>query len=281
MNSLVPPRLASCLPARRGHALARCGGSLFAALVVAGSLAAQTPSLVPARLDTRRAQATRTELEASLAQIDTILASPGFSSRIREAKRREAMLIRERLTDGDLQVGDQLIITVQNETAFSGTFIIGAGRVLSLPGTADIPLRGILRSEAQDYLTEQLRRYVRDPSVRVQTLIRMTILGAVGKQGFYQVPADVQVSDAIMLAGGPQGTADPNRTVVRRAGTVILPQDEIAAAIIDGRTLDQLNLRAGDEIRVDEKQVTRRNTLSILGVFSLATSVVYFLTRIF
>ncbi|HEX9893799.1 MAG TPA: hypothetical protein VGA78_07730, partial [Gemmatimonadales bacterium] len=43
---------------------------------------AQTPPVTEARLDTRRAQASRRELEASLAQIDTILKSPGYSSRI-------------------------------------------------------------------------------------------------------------------------------------------------------------------------------------------------------
>jgi len=243
--------------------------------------AAQTPPVPEAKLDTRRAQATRQELQASLLRTDSILGSPGYSSRIRDAKKREGVLIRDRLTEGDLQVGDQVILTVQGEQAFTGIFLVGAGRVLSLPGTPDIPLRGILRSEAQDYITEQLKRYVRDPSVRVQTLIRMSILGAVGKQGFYQVPADLLVSDAIMLAGGPAGSADPNRTIVRRSGNMLLTQEEVREAIVRGTTLDQLNLRAGDEMVVDAKQVQRRSTISVLTVLSLATTVVYLLTRIF
>jgi polysaccharide export outer membrane protein len=125
------------------------------------------------------------------------------------AKRREGQLIRERLTEGDLQVGDQVAITVLNEAALSGTFAIGAGRVLTLPGLPDIPVRGILRSETEDYLTGQLKRFVRDPSVRVLTSIRMSIMGAVGRPGFYQVPADVLVSDAIMLAAGRPARLTP------------------------------------------------------------------------
>jgi len=243
--------------------------------------AAQTPPVAEARLDMRRAQATRVELQASLIQIDSILQSPGYSSRIREAKRREAQLIRERLTEGDLQVGDQVAITVLNEAQLSGTFAIGSGRVLTIPGLPDIPVRGILRSETEDYLTEQLKRFVRDPSVRVLTSIRMSIMGAVGKPGFYQVPADVLVSDAIMLAGGPAGAADPNRTVIKRSGNVLFSQEEIRDALVRGTTLDQLNLRAGDEMVVDQTQVQRRSTVSILTVIGLVTTITYLVVQIF
>jgi polysaccharide export outer membrane protein len=230
----------------------------------------------------RRAQATRAELEVSLAEIDTILASPGYSSRIRDAKRREGMMIRERLLEGDLQVGDQIALVVQGEPQFTDTLTVGPGRVISLPGVPDIALRGILRSEAQEHLTVELRKYVRDPSVRVQALIRMSVRGAVGNPGFYQVPAELLVSDAIMLAGGPSGMADPNKTEVRRAGSVLLTESEIQEAIIRGSTLDQLNLRAGDELIVDTKQVaqSRGGGISVFTVLSAATTVVFMLTRI-
>jgi protein involved in polysaccharide export with SLBB domain len=250
-------------------------------LVLSFPLAAQTPPVQEARLDTRRAQASRTELEASLGAIDTILASPGYSSRIREAKRREAELIRERLTEGDLQVGDQLALTVQNETTYTGTFVVQAGRMLALPGLPGIPLRGILRSEAEDYITRQLAKYIRDPSVRVVPSIRLAVLGSVGKQGYYQVPADLLISDAIMAAGGPTGAANPNQSQVIRSSTPILTQTDVAEAIVRGATLDQLNLRAGDQIMVDEKLQRRGRAIGILGVLGLVTSITYLLIRIF
>ena len=253
----------------------------FACVALPVTLAAQTPPVTEARLDTRRAQATRVELEASLLQIDSILGSPGYSSRIRDAKRREATLIRQLLTEGDLLVGDQVVITVINETTLSGTFQIGAGQVLSIPGLPEIPLRGVLRSEAEDHLRRELGKYVRDPAVRVQTNVRLAILGAVGKQGFYQVPADLLISDAIMAAGGPGSSTDPNRTEVKRAGTVILTQEQVQDALIRGTTLDQLNLRAGDELHVDAKQVQRRSTISILTVVGLLTTTIYMVTQIF
>jgi protein involved in polysaccharide export with SLBB domain len=249
--------------------------------IATASSVAQTPPVTEARLDTRRAQATRRELEASLAQIDTILKSPGYSSRIRDSKRRESALIRDRLNEGDLQVGDQILLEVLNEKDFSGTFTIGAGRTLTLPGIPPIPLRGILRSEAEEYLAEQMSKYVRNPSVRVVTSIRLAVLGSVGKQGFYQVPADVLISDAIMVAGGPVGEANPNKSHVVRASSEILNQAEVSEAIVQGATLDQLNLRAGDQIFVDEGLRRASRMTTILGVLGLATSIAYLFTRLF
>lgn len=266
MNATASLRLASAL--------------LF--LATAGPpLIAQTPPAADPRVDTRRAQATRKELEASLAQIDSVVRSPGYSSRIREGKRREAALIRERLTEGDFQVGDQIALQVLGEEAFTNTFMVQEGRVLALPGIDPIPLRGVLRSEAEPYLTEQLGKYVRNPSVKVSTTIRLAVLGSVTKQGFYQIAADMLVSDAIMVAGGPIGPANPNKSKVIRSGVEILDHDEVESAIIRGVTLDQMNLRAGDQIMVDpgaRKGPAWRTVLAVVGAVS---SVGFLLVRIF
>lgn len=255
---------------------------LGAVLTAGGAeLAAQTPTIPAPRIDTRRAQATRPELEATLLGIDSILNSPGYSSRLREAKRREAALIRERLTEGDLRVGDVVAILVEGEDALSANFPVGAGRVMNLPGIGEIPMGGILRSEAEAHVRRHLENFIRNPQVRVQVLIRMSVRGAVGQPGYFNVPAEFLVTDAIMAAGGPAASADPNLTAIRRAGQVILSPAQVQEALIQGITLDQLNLRAGDEIIVDEEVVRRRNTVGIIGLISLATSLSYLLTRIF
>lgn len=260
--------------------LALLGGLLVATAV--GHVAAQTPNLPSQRLNTRRAQATRAELEATLLGIDSILNSPGYSSRLRDTKRRESALIRERLTEGDLRVGDQVALLVEGETALSQIFPLGPGRILNLPGVGEIPMGGILRSEAEAHVRKHLANFIRNPQVRVQSLIRMSIRGAVSQPGFFNVPAEFLVTDAIMAAGGPAGgSADPNKTVIRRGGTTILVQADVQEAMIQGVTLDQLNLRAGDEIIVDEELTRRPGALSILGVIGAATSVLYLVTRIF
>src|SRR6185369_13358530 len=114
------------------------------------------------------AVATRAELQASLAQLEQYIASSGYSGRLRADKRREAAMIRARLEDGDLQVGDQVDLSVVGETTLTAIFPVTTGRVLSLPGIPEIPLKGVLRSEDKDYLTTQIGKYLREPQVRVR-----------------------------------------------------------------------------------------------------------------
>jgi len=231
-------------------------------------------------VDSRRVHASRAELEAQLLEIDQVLNSPGYSGRLRANRRAEADLIRLRLAEGDLQVGDQVAIHVVNEPNLSDTLAVSPGRVLILRGLPEIPLRGVLRSELRSYLTERLKTYIREPEIRVETMIRLSIFGAVGAPGFYQVPAEALAGEAIMSAGGPLSNADPARTVVRRGGVEILGREAFADALVSGLTLDQLNLRAGDEVFLGQ----RRSGLSlgtVLPVFSALTGLAFFITTVF
>jgi len=231
--------------------------------------------------DTRRSQATRAELEATLVEIDRIVQSPGYSSRLRNVKSREATMIRERLEHGDLRVGDQLVLYVEGQQELTDTFSVQAGRVLALPNLPEVPVGGILRSEAQAHLTRELGKYIRNPTVRVLPMIRLSFLGLVGQPGFHQLPAEMLVSEAIMAAGGPVDRADPNRSEVRRLGQVLVTREEFRNVLVEGVTLDQLNLRAGDEIIIDAQRSTGIQWQAVLGAVSVVTSLAYLATRIF
>ena len=226
--------------------------------------------------ETRRPGATRAELQASLAELQQYIASSGYSGRLRDEKRREAALIKARLEEGDLQVGDQIELQVVGETTYTGTFPILAGRVLSLPNLPDIPLKGVLRSEAQEYVKGQLTKYIRDPQVRVRTTVRLAVFGSVGKPGFLQAPADALASDVITQAGGPAQDADLNKAFVRRGDEVIWAKGVFREAMQKGLTVDELNLRAGDELVIDpRKRPSGITVYSVLGLVGALTSVVY------
>jgi protein involved in polysaccharide export with SLBB domain len=235
----------------------------------------QPPGAVPgAPVAGGRTGATRAELEANLAEIERALASGGvYSPSVVDAKRAEATMIRERLEDGDFQAGDQLDLTVTGEAPLSGKFTVGTGRVLQLPGLPEIPLKGVLRSEGTAYVKEQIGRFVRDPDVRLATTIRLSMFGAIGKPGFYQLPADMILSDALMAAGGPSGNV--HETVIKRGTDEIWGVDAVQEAITAGRTLDELNLRAGDEINVPPGKTsnwfTTLRTIAIIPGLILST----------
>lgn len=270
MRPLVPPVLRRMFwnPLMAGWILL-----LLGSMTPPGELPAQSTT------DGRRAQAERAELEAALREIEEIMQSRGYSPRIRNAKREEARIIQERLRDGDIQVGDQVTLAVFGEDKMSGTFLVGMGRTLTLPGMPEIPLAGVLRSELRDHLVREIGKQVRNPQVRVQTTIRLSIFGSVGQPGFYQVPAEVMATDAFMLAGGPTGDADLRKVQVRRGDRVIWNQEAFQQAMTSGLTVDQLNLRAGDQLILDQRKRGGVSLQTILGGIGAITSLAFIITR--
>ena len=131
----------------------------------------------------------------------------------------------------------------------------------------------MLRSELVDTVSSYLGKYVRNPRVRAVPLLRVAVMGAVGRPGWYLTPSDAVIADVIMQAGGVS-QSDVSNTVIRRAGLRIWSADDVRVAISDGLSLDRLNLRAGDEIFINPKrQWGVANSLQVVsaavGVFGL------------
>lgn len=228
-----------------------------AALLAAGALfGAPAPSTAQTSLewDPRGAELSRAELQELLQRLETAASSPGYSSGLRAKAAAEASVVRSRLQDGDFQIGDRVVLRVEGEPQLSDTVTVAPGRVLQLPGIDDIPLAGVLRSELDEYLTTELARYLRDPVVEASSLVRIAVLGQVGQQGFYTMPASLLIEEALMLAGGPAAQANLDEAEILRGDRVIWSGDALQEAIIAGRTLDQLSLRAGDRIIVPQRR---------------------------
>ncbi len=248
----------------------------------ARTLAAQTTDAAGTVVNAQRSMVTRAELTSALEVIDRQLGSSGYSAALRDAKRAEADAIRSRLAEGDLHVGDLVNIDLVGDVAgLKGTYAVTPIRTISLPGGAEIPVRGVLRSEMQAHITEQLKKYVREPVVKVTTSIRISMFGAIGKPGLYSAPADLLLGDALMTpGGGPANNARFEKSQIKRGDKVVVDGPEFQAAIRQGKTLDQLNLQAGDEIIVAAKP-TGGTVLRILGAVGSMGSLIYLGTQIF
>ena len=216
-----------------------------------------------------RAMATRSELEALLA---------GKEGAVSDDLARQ---LKDRLEKGDLQPGDRVALRVVGEQTLTDTFTVTPERTLELPNMAPLPVNGVLRSELRPYLTKQLGKYIRNPDLQAAALVRVSVTGAVGKPGFYNLPADLLASDAIMAAGGPGGKADMNRTTIRRGAEEIVDEEQLASAVQSGESLDQLNVQSGDEIIVGERGEGARGVLRTMGMISGAIFGIVAITRIF
>ncbi len=204
------------------------------ALQSPGELAAQQTTAPPPRVE-----ATRTELEAIAAHHPKGMSQADVAS------------VQSRLANGDFAVGDRVLIEVQGDTTYSDTFTVRTGRVLMLPSLPPLSLEGVLRSEADSVIAGFLGRYIRDPQIRVTTLIRLGVLGGVVRPGYYDVASQSLLSEVVMQAGGGLGPlGDMGRTKVMRGNEAVLDPKAVNIAISNGSTLDLLNLQSGDNVNV-------------------------------
>ena len=185
------------------------------------------------------------------------------------------MQIRERLELGDFRVGDRIVLGIQGENQGSETVIVEPGREITVGGMGRISLTGVLRSDLQSHLTREIGRFMRNPVIRTTSLIRLSIQGRVGRPGFYVIPATALLGEVIMQAGGPGQGADLENVQVERSGEVLLDGAELQAAFAEGRSVDQLNLRAGDQITVPG--TTTSSIWSLVGRYALIFASTLFL----
>lgn len=216
--------------------------------------------------DPSRDLATRSQLESA--------------ARTAEAQSRtgEAWLLRTRLQRGDFQEGDRIVVTLLGSTTFNDTISVRAGKMLPLPRMGDVPLEGVLRSELGDRISVHLAKFLRDSSVRATPLVRIAVLGAVNRPGFYYTSADALLSDMLMKAGGPAPNADLGKMSIRRGGELIWGERDARTAMSDGLSLERLHLRAGDELTIGEQKRTNWTAIAQIGISVLGLA--FALTRL-
>lgn len=166
---------------------------------------------------------------------------------------------------GVVQVGDRIALRIEGAAAFMDTVVVREGVVIQIPNIGDISVQGVRRADLQSYLAREIAKYVKEPVVHATPLIRIAVVGAVAKPGFYSVPSDILLSDAIMLAGGPGNESDLNRSKLIRNGKEVAGQRTVSQALAAGATLDAFQVTSGDQIVIGEKSRSFDNIVRIGG----------------
>jgi protein involved in polysaccharide export with SLBB domain len=232
------------------------------------------------RENVRIALAGRKDLDSLADVASKQAADPTRDEASRQRSSNTASAIRARLQEGDFRVGDRIIVYVRGDTSLSNTFSVREGVVLKLPNLPDIPLMGVLRSEVEAKVRDAVAHYLRDPDVRVGSLVRIGVTGQVVRPGYYQMAADMLLSDALMTAGGPTPLASSDKIIVRRGSQDLWDAENVREFMASGATLAQLDFHSGDEILVQEK--TRRDWVTISQIVAAMSGAVLgfvYLTR--
>jgi len=172
------------------------------------------------------------------------------------------------------QVGDRILLHVEGDSVLSDTFTVVAGPALRLPNVGEITLAGVRRGDLEAYLTRELGVYIKDPVVQARALVRVSVVGQVTRPGYYAVPIDLVLADALMLAGGATKDARVDQLRVMRGSSSVWSGDKLQTAIARGATLEELGIRGGDRIQVPGQRDPESKWRVVgLIVTSLATAV--------
>lgn len=212
-----------------------------------------------------RYEPSRDVLQEALARFENAALSQAYSPELRARARSRAAEIRTRLQEGDFRVGDQFLLFVEGDSILTDTFAVGIGRMVYLPNIGEIPLEGVLRSELQEHVSDQLARFLADPVIRARPLIQIAVLGGINTPGFHRVPIETPITDVIMLAGGPKDNANLRKAHLDRYGERIWLGPELEIALREGKVLDEIRVLPGDEVIIPEKL-----PLSITQLFGAA-----------
>lgn len=199
-------------------------------------------------------RATRVELASQLAALESEISAGSLKGDKKEEALRSVADIKDRLENGDFKVGDRFVYTIAVDSVRSDSASVRDGLNVTVMGLPDVSLKGILRSELDIVLTHHVLRYIKNASVRTVFLVQVSVLGAVARPGFYWMSLDKPLSELITIAGGPAPEANLREVEIKRANRVVLKAKDSRKALEEGLTVEQVDIRSGDQVRIPTKR---------------------------
>ena len=158
-----------------------------------------------------------------------------------------------------LRPGDALQVEIWREEELSGEFIVDEDGIVTLPLLGRITVTDVPARELEAELLERYERELRNPSIEITPLRRVYVLGEVNEPGLFAVDPTVTLAGAVAMAGGANMQGDLKRLRIMRDGERL--QDDVGP----DRDLLSVDIRSGDQIFVDRRGWTDRNSAFLVS----------------
>jgi polysaccharide export outer membrane protein len=162
--------------------------------------------------------------------------------------------------------GDVLRVLIWREEDLSGEFTVSQDGTVVLPKLGPYAVTGRVPDELRAELVREYQKYLRNPSIEITFLKRITVLGAVREPGLILVDPTMTVAEALALAGGtlPEGGTD----------RIELVRDGRRVQTVTERTrIGELSMQSGDRLFVPERSWASRNGGVVAAIITGAASV--------
>ncbi len=157
-----------------------------------------------------------------------------------------------------IQPGDKLYISVYNEEDLQKDIVVRPDGGITFPLIGDVEAKGKSVAELREEITSRLSQYIPEATVSVslQEVIgnKIFVLGQVKNPGEYVLTGDIDVLQALSMAGGLTAFASSNKIKVLRRNKETNTKEVIPFSykkVMRGQNLEQnITLQSGDTIIV-------------------------------
>ncbi len=148
-----------------------------------------------------------------------------------------------------LYPGDLVRLKIWREPDLSGDFQVDEHGFSVFPKIGQVHVSDITTDSLRRMLIGTYSQYLKDPSIEVTMLRRVTVIGAVKNPGLYPIDPTMTVADVLALAGGADPTGMQDKVDVIRGG-------KRTRVKFDQRTnVGTLAIRSGDELFLPEREL--------------------------
>lgn len=157
----------------------------------------------------------------------------------------------------EIQAGDVLFVSVWKEEDMQREVLVGPDGTISFPLAGDMSISGKTVASVRTELIEKISEYIPDPSITVSIVKvagnKIYVLGQVNKPGEFIIDRQVDVMQALSMAGGATPFADLKdiKILRRKADGQQQVMNFDYKRVSRGKSLNQnIILKSGDTIMV-------------------------------
>lgn len=172
-----------------------------------------------------------------------------------------------------LRPGDRIALRVWREPDLSDTVIVNEDGISVFPRLGPIPVVKFSRDSLKNLLLSSYGEYLRNPSIEITFLRRVSVFGAVRNPGVVNVDPTVTVTEVLALAGGPTPDGKVNEVELWR------DTERIKINLSPGTRLAETPIRSGDRLHVPQRSWLSRNYGFVIGTLATAAGLIVAFTR--
>lgn len=172
-----------------------------------------------------------------------------------------------------LERGDVVRVAVWREPDLSGEFPVDEHGRLTLPLLGPVVVAGRPWQAVQDSLLGIYAAQLRNPSVTLTPLRRVSVLGEVMRPSQYLVDPTTSLAGVVAMAGGATPIGDLHRVRVIRDGQTIVRSASIEALLL------HVGVHSNDQVFVDRRSWLELNVALVASATLSAASIIVALLR--